>query len=50
MLRAKYFEMFYLHVMKTGGQTLATRLASGFDPGKVHMFQDDLAFPEIPQN
>ncbi len=38
--------MFYLHVPKTGGQTLATRLASAFDPDKVHMFQDDLEFPQ----
>lgn len=37
--------MFYLHVTKTGGQTLATRLASAFDPDKVHMFQGDLEFP-----
>ena len=37
--------MFYLHIPKTGGQTLATRLASAFDPDKVHMFQNDLAFP-----
>jgi hypothetical protein len=37
--------MFYLHVPKTGGQTLATRLASAFDPDKVHMFQGDLEFP-----
>ena len=39
-------EMFYLHVPKTGGQTLATRLASAFDPDKVHMFQGDLEFPQ----
>jgi hypothetical protein len=38
-------EMFYLHVPKTGGQTLATRLASAFDPDKVHMFQGNLEFP-----
>lgn len=37
--------MFYLHVPKTGGQTLATRLASAFDPDKVHMFQGDLVYP-----
>ena len=37
--------MFYLHVPKTGGQTLATRLASAFDPDKVHMFRGDLEFP-----
>jgi hypothetical protein len=37
--------MFYLHVPKTGGQTLATRLASAFDPDKVHIFQDELEFP-----
>ena len=37
--------MFYLHLPKTGGQTLATRLASAFDPDKVHMFQGDLEFP-----
>ena len=37
--------MFYLHVPKTGGHTLATRLASAFDPDKVHMFQGDLEFP-----
>ncbi len=38
--------MFYLHIPKTGGQTLATRLASAFDPDKVHMFQRDLEFPQ----
>jgi hypothetical protein len=38
-------EMFYLHVPKTAGQTLATRLASAFDPDKVHMFQGELVFP-----
>jgi hypothetical protein len=37
--------MFYLHVPKTGGQTLATRLASAFDPDKVHVFKGDLEFP-----
>jgi hypothetical protein len=37
--------MFYLHVPKTGGQTLAIRLASAFDPDKVHIFQETLEFP-----
>ena len=37
--------MFYLHVPKTGGQTLATRLASAFDPDKVHVMQAELVFP-----
>jgi len=37
--------MFYLHVPKTGGQTLATRLASAFDPDSVHIMQSELVFP-----
>ena len=36
--------MFYLHVPKTGGQTLATRLASAFDLDKVHFMKDQLVF------
>ncbi len=37
--------MFYLHIPKTGGQTLAHRLASAFAPDKVHMMQEELKYP-----
>jgi hypothetical protein len=29
--------MFYLHIPKTGGQTIARRLASAFPPGRAHL-------------
>ncbi len=38
--------MFYLHVPKTGGQTLATRLASAFHPDTVHIMRGDLVYPD----
>jgi hypothetical protein len=41
--------MFYLHVPKTGGQTLGVRLASAFDPAKVHLMQGELVFPRDVQ-
>jgi hypothetical protein len=37
--------IFYLHIPKTGGQTLATRLASAFDPLRVHYLKEDLRYP-----
>jgi len=39
-------KIFYLHIPKTGGQTLATRLASVFDPDKIHILQEELHFPK----
>src|SRR5271166_2239116 len=39
-------KIFYLHIPKTGGQTLATRLASAFDPDRAHFLQDELHFPK----
>ena len=38
--------IFYLHIPKTGGQTLATRLASAFHPDKAHIITDDMRFPQ----
>lgn len=37
--------MFYLHIPKTGGQTLARRLASAFPPGHAHLQPGHFAFP-----
>ena len=41
----KLTPIFYLHIPKTGGQTLATRLASAFPVGKASILTDDLVFP-----
>lgn len=37
--------MFYLHIPKTGGQTLARRLASAFPPGRSHLQADQFTYP-----
>lgn len=37
--------IFYLHVPKTGGQTLARRLASAFPAWRSRILEGDLAFP-----
>lgn len=37
--------MFYLHIPKTGGQTLARRLASAFPPGRAHLQVDQFTYP-----
>lgn len=37
--------MFYLHIPKTGGQTLARRLASAFAPGRAHLRVGQFTFP-----
>lgn len=37
--------MFYLHIPKTGGQTLARRLASAFPPGKAHLQPEQFTYP-----
>ena len=37
--------LFYLHIPKTGGQTLATRLASAYLPTRVHILKQDFNFP-----
>jgi hypothetical protein len=37
--------MFYLHIPKTGGQTLARRLASAFPPGGAHLQEGQFTFP-----
>lgn len=34
--------IFFLHIPKTGGQTLATRLASAFPPGRCSVMQADI--------
>lgn len=38
--------MFYLHIPKTGGQTLARRIASAFPPGRAHLQTGQFTFPE----
>ena len=38
--------MFYLHIPKTGGQTLAARLASAFPPGRAHLQPDQYTYPQ----
>ena len=38
-------KMFYLHIPKTGGQTLATRLASAYRPDKCCFLARDLNYP-----
>lgn len=38
-------KLFYLHIPKTGGQTLATRLAAAFPRGRSRIFEPDLVFP-----
>ncbi|MFN4019440.1 MAG: hypothetical protein ACK4IC_02865 [Erythrobacter sp.] len=37
--------MFYLHIPKTGGQTLARRLASAFPPGRSHLQEGQFTYP-----
>lgn len=37
--------MFYLHIPKTGGQTLARRLASAFPPGHAHLQVGQFTYP-----
>jgi hypothetical protein len=37
--------MFYLHIPKTGGQTLARRLASAFPPGRSHLQEGQFTHP-----
>jgi hypothetical protein len=37
--------MFYLHIPKTGGQTLARRLASAFPPGRAHLQDGQFTYP-----
>lgn len=37
--------MFYLHIPKTGGQTLAGRLASAFPPGRAHQQVGQFTYP-----
>jgi hypothetical protein len=38
--------IFYLHIPKTGGQTLALRLASAFPPSRTHFMTDNMCYPE----
>ncbi len=38
--------IFFLHIPKTGGQTLATRIASAFPPGRCSVMQADILDPE----
>jgi Sulfotransferase family len=38
--------LFYLHVPKTGGQSLTRRLASAFLADETHYFKEDLAHPK----
>lgn len=38
--------LFYLHVPKTGGQTLARRLASAFLPEETHCLKQELVYPK----
>jgi len=38
--------LFYLHIPKTGGQTLATRLASAYLRTRVHFMKEDFRFPQ----
>jgi len=40
------FKLFYFHIPKTGGQTLATRLASAFPIGKSSIMGDGLYYPK----
>lgn len=37
--------IYLLHIPKTGGQTLATRLAAGFPPARVNVLRSDVADP-----
>ena len=37
--------IFFIHIHKTGGQTLGKRLASAFSPDESHLISDDLFFP-----
>lgn len=38
--------IFYLHVPKTGGQSLTRRLASAFLPDETHYFKEELTHPK----
>ncbi|WP_324076015.1 MAG: hypothetical protein RSE14_04340 [Erythrobacter sp.] len=38
--------MFYLHIPKTGGQTLARRIASAFPPGRAHLQAGQFTYPD----
>jgi hypothetical protein len=38
--------IFYLHIPKTGGQTLATRLAAAYLPDRAHVLMKTFAFPQ----
>lgn len=38
--------IFYIHIPKTGGQTLATRLASAFDPARVKIISSSVSSAE----
>ncbi|MGW5960193.1 hypothetical protein, partial [Methylorubrum thiocyanatum] len=38
--------IFYLHIPKTGGQTVATRIASAFRPNDVYILNEDIRYPE----
>lgn len=42
--------MFYLHIPKTGGQTLARRLASAFPPGRAHLQVGQFTHPTDCEN
>lgn len=42
--------MFYLHIPKTGGQTLARRLASAFPPGRAHLQVGHFTYPTDCEN
>lgn len=39
-------KIFYQHIVKTGGQTLATRIASAFPIGRSEFIRPGLVFPE----
>jgi len=39
-------KLFYLHIPKTGGQTLATRIASAFPIGRSSIMGPDLTYPD----
>ena len=41
--------IFYLHIPKTGGQTLATRLSSAFPPTRVNIMREEFIFPDGKQ-
>lgn len=39
-------KIFYLHIPKTGGQTLATRISSAFPHSRSSIMSDELVYPE----